>query len=274
MKVIVHNEGPLPGLEALLPADVNPTPSALAELTERVDALGIPMERVMGLSETLSSVVNWFRRRRLVKTLCNQSCRITWLELHVPKNGSACFSSTAASGGEVSIDLSLFGSGFGGGCKARICVEESTEKYVECIRRVLVVSARPEIYEVDGRQSAVLQVVGVEGEIWETFGPCPYCGISPSTIDRFTYLPGLFVDLRRDVGRHQRSFEVTRTADLNLKVGVQIPGLANLLSISGKLISDAAIKLSYELAPGYLYQPYQRVDGTPPHTPMWAVESA
>lgn len=172
------------------------------------------------------------------------------------------------------MDLSLFGSGFGAGRKAKISVEESTEKYSQCIRRILVVSARPEIYEVDGRQSIVLQVMGVTGESWETFGPCPFCGIPAETIDRFTYSTDPFVDLRRDVASHTRSFEVTRSKEMTLRAGINVPGLSTPLNLTGKLSSEATMKVSYEFEPGYLYQPYRRIDGTPPHTPMWAEGSA
>src|ERR1035441_5467699 len=132
MRVVVSNEGELPGLEELLSANSDLSPSALVELKAKVDASEIPVDRVMGLSDTLQSLIDWIRRRRLIQTLPEESCRVTWFELHVPEQGSASLSSTTSTGSELSIDVSLFGSGFGRGCKAKLSVTESTDKYAEC----------------------------------------------------------------------------------------------------------------------------------------------
>jgi hypothetical protein len=275
MKVLVHDEGGLPGLDEILAEHVGDSldDAAMSRVEETLARPEYPVEVTMGLGSALRGIIDRLRGRRILRELPEEVHPVTWLELHVPKNGTASLTSSQGVSAENAVEFALFGSGIGSGRKVKLTFEESSDERQDCVQYLVRVRVKPVIYQVKSEETAVLNVTGVEGEAIEPFPVCPYCGIDLARIDLFEHRKDPSLDLRKETVEHHRTYTIESVKDLNMKIGVKIPSLqGSKLSLSAKLSCTMSWKIKYGFKPGLLYQPYWRINGIPPHTPMWAIE--
>ena len=274
MKFLAQDEGGLPGVDEILSEHTGESLSE-GELSQVEQALAesrYPMEATMSLRSNLWAILDRLRGRRLLYELPEEVQAMTWLELHVPTNGMAALTSSQAISAEHTVELAFFGSGFGGGRKVKLLFEETSDERRDCVQSVVRVRVKPAVYQVRGEEAVVLNVTGVAGEAIEPFPACPYCGIEAESIDRFEHRLEPFLDLRKETVGHQRVYSVESVKDLKMKIGVSIPQLPDSkLGLAANLSSTLTWKIRYGFKPGLLYQPYWRIIGIPPHSPMWAV---
>jgi hypothetical protein len=275
LKVVVQQEERLPGLDdILLDSETEPlTTDPLAEVEQKLAQSDFPVESVMGFGDSLRYLIDRFRGRRFIRDLPEVVHPVTWMEFHIPTTGSGVLGTTTSVTGEHAIEMSLFGSGFGTGRKISLSFEDSTDSRKNCVRYAVFVKVKPKVYQTKEGDTVVLDVEEVAGEASQAFNPCPYCGVQPSQIDRFEHRLGPFLDLRQDTVERKRTFETEQVTNRNMKLGISIPSLETPLNLSVKLTIERVWKVDYEFKPGLLYQPYWRLSGVPPHTPMWAAEA-
>jgi hypothetical protein len=275
MKVVVQHEEHLPSLDEILP-DTQTGPLTTDQVTEVEQELAqsdFSIESVMGFGDNLRSLIDRLRGRRYLHELPEVTHPVTWMEFHIPTTGSGVLGTTTSVTGEHAIEMSLFGSGFGTGRKISLSFEDSTDSREDCVSYAMFIKVKPKVYQTKEGEMVVLDVEGVAGEASQAFHPCPYCGIQPSQVDRFEHRVGSFLDLRQDTVGRKRTFETEQVTNRNMKLGISIPSLETPLNLSVKLTIERVWKVDYEFEPGLLYQPYWRLSGVPPHTPMWAAEA-
>lgn len=276
MKAQIVDESSLPGLDEILSnqeGDIS-TDASLSQVEKALISTGYPIESTMGFGDNLKAIVDHLRGRHLLRELPEEIQSVTWLELHVPKNGTALLSSSEIAAKENAVEFALFGSGFGQGRKMKLTFEETSDERKDCVRYVVHVRVKPLVYQIKSDETIVLDVIGVVGEAIEPFLACPYCGIESDIIDRFENRLDPFLDLRKETVSHQRTFSLESIKDLTMKIGVTVPNLeSSILNLTAKLSSTITWKVKYGFKPGLLYQPYWRLDGIPPHTPMWAIKA-
>jgi len=277
MKVSIVDKGEIPGLDELEPLldEGLWSDDFLARAKEELVRQKPPIEvtkgvATKGLGDDLNAFIDRFRKRRLLEAKPEEVHPIPWLELHVPKHGTASLTTIQDASTERAVEFALFGSGIGRGRKAKLTFEETSDKRKDCASYLVRVKVRPLIYQVKNDKVVVLDVVGIAGEAVESYSQCPYCGITSKDIDPSKYKTGPYLDYSKDTVEHQCTYSIERVRDLNMKLGINIPGLQDSkLSLSAKMSCGMTWKVKYSFEPGRLYQPYWRTSGIPPHSPMW-----
>lgn len=271
----VRDDGPLPGLGHLVAAAPG------AEVTEAlvdagvraVQTAGLPIAATMGFSLTdLHALVERVLLRRLVRELPEDDVSMPWFEAHVPPGGSMSLRTSESNSSGGSLELKLYGAGFGAGRKVSISVSSSSPPRDCCASFALDLRVRPRVYALRGRESVELEVVSLRGRSVVSHEHCPYCGVAPALVDPFLYRLGDHVDLRRDKVAQTQKMQLSVDDSLSIEFGTKLPSLPVELKLGAKAARTVSYELECQFPPGALYLPYTRVGAGPVQTPMWAVE--
>jgi hypothetical protein len=261
----VRDEGPLPGLVDLLPASSD----ALTADSERAIVAELPVGAIMGLTD-LRSLVDWFKGRKLVRELPDQDYALPLLECHVPPGGSTVVRTSESAAASGQLELKIFGSGLGGGRKATLSISKDSAPRQNCATYFLDLRVKPRLYRTSEGESIELTILECLGETPVTYKNCPYCGVTPESIDRFTYRKGDHLDLRRDAVKAMRRFELTVEDSASIKGGIKVERVGVDLSVGATVSHGMKLAVESEFVPGFLYQPYARLADGPLQTSMWA----
>jgi hypothetical protein len=273
METTCEDHGALPGLEetvAGLPIGEISSEHAAA-LEKEIEAAGVPFQATMGTWDRLDRLVDWLRSRRLVRKLPVQVVDLPWFACHVPQDGTAQVSISSSDTRELAVGVKVFGSGFGRGRALSIKVTSDTEPRKLCALYSVALRVTPMIYSQGDEESVVLEIEGQAGTRSETLKICPFCMKSLDALNPFDYELGEFFDLRRDKVRHKTKMNLQWSRNNSLELSFPLPGIQIpvTLSLSAKLSSSAAWEMAYELAPGYLYQPFRRRETPAYQPPVW-----
>jgi hypothetical protein len=274
MKTVSQDQGPIPALEDLVtslePGPVNA--ETIATLAQRAEQVHLPIQSTMGAWDQFSSLIHWIQGRKLLKQLPERVVLLPWFACHVPRDGSALVSLKAADDNDLCVGLKIFGSGFGKGRELKVSVTSDTEPRKKCATYSVAVLLLPKVYDYDGQQSVVLEVIGEAGTRAETIDSCLRCACVPEDLDPFDYALGNYLDLRRDTVKHMLKMNLQWTDNSTVEAGVSLSGVMVPLnlSLSAKASSRAEWEISYEFAPGFFYQPYRMLTWPDYFPPMWA----
>lgn len=259
----------LPGLANLvaLQPGLTPNDEVVAEFGRRLQASDLPVAPTMGLTSGLRELVERILFRKLVREEAPTKAAVPWFECHVPPGGSATVRSSTTRSSDMSCELTVYGSGLGGGRKTTLSVSTASSPRKACAIYSLDYSVTSRIYDVRGRESIELEVVAFLGESIRTLDPCPFCGVSPDDIDEFEFRRGDYLDLRSDLVPTDRTFDLTVEGEFSASVSLNaIPGL----KLGAKVSRGMTLQVADTFLPGLMYYPYTRVPMTSLQTSMWA----
>ena len=269
----VRDEGALPGLAMLVqaPADGKLDEELIAERARALAAADLPVAATMGVSD-LRALVERVLFRKLVRELPEEDCSMPWFECHVPPGGSTILKSSETSTSSNTLELKLFGSGVGAGRKVSITVSSAAAPRTTCATFLLDFRVKPRIYNVRGVESVELEVIECRGKSIVSHEHCPFCGVSPDTVDRFGFRFGEHLDLRKDKVSTKLKLQLAVEDSLSIDAGLKLAAFPVELKLGAKVARGSTFEVESEFPAGALYRAYARVGGGPVQTEMWAVE--
>lgn len=273
MEVAVDDRGPLPGLDDIVGSiDVDQLDAASLESLEReIEQAELPLQATMGLRESLGPLISWFQTRKLVRELPEQVVALQWFECHVPHGGTVRERFESARGASAGVSLKVIGSGLEGGRSFDLAVSsEASADRAKCVSYFLDVKVLPRVYESSGRESVVGDVLEIVGDRPVEVGECPYCSVAPEAVDEMRNRLGMHLDLRQDSVGRKETIQVDWSKTASFEVGIDLPKLGALFSLTASVNGRGSWSLDYELKPGFLYQPYTAATGAPYLPPRWA----
>ena len=274
MEFEIVDEVDIPTLGDLLPrpASKEPTQQEILAAREALNAAGLAIPATMGIFEGMGALLQRLFFRKFLRALDEQTEELVWLECHVPPDANYTFCYEESSTAERSIELSVFGLDIGAGKTVTLARKHVAEPRSFCVAYFLKLIVRPMVYEVSGRESIELDVLGGTARGSKRIVDCPHCGITAGDIDRFDYQCGTALDRREDDVTTTETFTVELSRSLSLNAAVSVPGIEFPLSIGGSITEDTALELAYEFPPGRCYVPYWRSSDGAAQTPMWAID--
>jgi hypothetical protein len=271
----VHDLGELPGI-AELAASVGarePTAEAATALSHAIESSDLPLEGVLGVGNTVRSLIAWLLGRRLVRELPLVTVPISWFECHVPHRGSVRMTIEQSQQKTHAVAIKVFGSGYGRGRQFGLKVTQEFGRRTTCTDYIVDVRAIPMVYTYDGAESIVLNVVEEAGLRVVANNACARCSEVPDQLDPVEYSLGEYIDLRADDVDTRWKTEVCWGRARKLNASVSIPRINAVVGVEGTVTSELVWKLSYVLRSGVLYQPYYRSSEVDLLPPMWAFYS-
>ena len=276
MDVEVRDDGPLPGLADIIESTESDTVHAATteNATAALEAADLPLHATMGVRDSIDALVAWVAGRKLVRTLPEDVVPLTWFECHVPYEGTAQESYEAAETESGGVVIKAFGSGLGRGRNVTLTLaSEAAGPRRACVAYVLDLRVLPHVYEADGRESVVAEILGPVAHRAVEWTPCPYCGVAPDAVDPFENVLDVPVDLRADsVGRKQ-VVKLDWSEESSIDVGLDLPRTGVAIGLNARVTGRGSFSIAYELKPGFLYQAYRPLDARSRTAPRWAYSS-
>lgn len=218
--------------------------------------------------------------RRLVERLGVEPVELTWLVLHVPHQSKASLSWKGEGGGQASFALQVVGSGLAGGRNVSWSVAQSLgprETSAAFTREILVALDLYETPRLAGGTVRELEV-SVVGT-----GPARIVALPAGEpvrvagLDRFRFEapPDEAIDLSGydAVVKEERKYRVSgeRSFTLGVPVAKLVPLDGLKAELGAKLTASAELTVLFELAPGFVHQPYWSRRGREP-LPQWGLQ--
>jgi hypothetical protein len=271
MDIQVRDLGSLPGLaDVIEEAAGSAGATATGAVAAAVDAADIPLHATMGVRDSIGSLIAWVRGRKLVRTLPEDIIPLTWFECHVPHHGTAQERFEATGTIEGGVAIKAFGSGLGRGHRVGLTLSsEASAPRTICADYVIDLRVLPHVYMYDGRESIVADVLRAVAQRTVERSDCPYCAITPDSIDQFENILEPAIDLRADRVGRKIAVKLDWSADSSVNVGIELPRAGVAVALNARIARSGSLSVSYELAPTYLYQKYRPID-TPGSAPRWA----
>lgn len=270
----VEDQGAIRGLAETVAAEpgADLDETRMQKAADEIRSGELPLRATMGPWDDLTSLIKrvWFRK--LVSEFPEEKFALPWFECHVPPGGATELATKATAEHENSIGLKLFGSGLGGGRSVKIEISSAAEPRKSCATYFLDLLIKPRIYESFGQKSVEIEVVKCLGETVESIKKCPYCGVDPAQVDKFDYLFGPHIDLRKDKVNSKRTLNLEISDSLTIDSGFELPDIPVELKLGASVVHAMTLEVAYDLVHGKMYKPYHRVAGTPLQTEMWAIE--
>lgn len=270
----IEDEGAIKGLAEIVSAEPGSelTDSRLAQAASVIRSGDLPLRATMGPLDDLTNLVKriWFRK--LVRELPEQKCALPWFECHVPPSGTTGLAMKATTELENSIGFKLFGSGLGSGRSVKVQVSNASEPRKSCAIFYLDLLIKPRIYETFGQESVEVEVIKCLGETVDSVDNCPYCGVDPGKVDKFDFVFGSYIDLRKDKVNSKRTINLEVNDSLSIETGFKLSDIPFELELGASVSRGMTLEVEYGLVHGKMYKPYHRVSGTPLQTEMWAIE--
>jgi hypothetical protein len=272
MEIEVQDQGTLPGIDDVV-ANLGSGPVDPAFLSKAKDAIqqaGIPLPATMGLWDNFASLIGWSRGKRLIRELSEITVPFPWFECHVPHSGTAQIRFESSHIDKSSIGFRVFGSGYDKGRSLKLTVSEESQPRSHCTNYLLDLRIVPRIYALKEKESLIIEVAGHAGTRTITLDECPYCIVTPESLDPFENILEPYIDIRQDNVRRAQKLRLDWSNNQTVEVGVKPPGLDATFTLTAQSLSDAVWEVTYEIEPGYFYQPYRRHSMGRFQPPMWA----
>ena len=269
----IRDEGALPGLAEIVPSAEGQAvdEAMIAERVRAVASANLPIASTMGVSD-LRGMVERILFRKLVQDLPEEDCSMPWLECHVPPGGTTVLRSASSTVGSGQLELKLFGSGLGIGRKVSITCSTAAAPRSNCATYLLDLRVKPRVYSVRNAEFVELEVLACRGMSILSMHHCPFCGVAPAAVDRFSYRFGEHLDLRNDKVATKLKLQLSVDDSLSMDAGVKLASLPVELKVGAKVARSITFEVESEFPSGALYHSYARVGGGPVQTAMWAVE--
>jgi hypothetical protein len=271
LQVQVLEETPLPGIEDIVGnIEVDAPDSDVAVTAARaIEEAGIPLPQTMGVLDGFRSLIKWCRGRKLVRELPVQTVPVAWFECHVPPQGTARICTERTKGDAGSVGLKVFGSGFSAGRKFSLGIEDESDPRSSCATYSVDMHVLPKVYEMNGDESIVVEVLGQAGTRIESHVKCASCGEPTDSLDPLDFLLDTYFDFRKETVRNRRTIKLNWEDKQSFQVGFDLPGLELPMELVVDASSGVVWQVEYEFPPGFLYQPYRHISAQAYQPPMW-----
>jgi len=272
LEIAVHDLGPLPGLADVVgeAAAQRGHAAAAGSVAARLDAADLPLHATMGVRDSVGSLVAWVRGRTLVRTLEEDIVPLMWFECHVPHGGTAQERFETAQSADAGVAIKAFGSGLDRGRSIEMTVSsEAAAPRAACAFYTVDLRVLPRVYESDGRESVVVEVLGPAAHRTVERPDCPYCTVGPDAVDQFENEVQPPTDLRAVSVGEKRVIKLDWSSERSLDVGVQLPRAGLAVGLNARVAGRGSWSIAYELKPGLLYQEYRPLDALD-GAPRWA----
>lgn len=275
MEVRVLDQGNLPGIDDVLSQLGSSTidTALLSSAAKAIQEADIPLPATMGVWNNIKSLIENWRGRKLVREYPEMTVSLPWFECHVPHGGTTQIHIETTRSNESGLGFKIFGSGYSMGRSLKATVSEESEPRSLCANYLLDLRILPRVYSFRGKESIMIEILGVAGARTPSQENCPYCNVEPESLNPFEYVLDPYIDRRRDVVRATRKIKLDWSGNQTIEIGLQPPGIDLTFTLSAGISSADIWEVVYEFQPGYYYQPYRRLSEPRFQPPRWAFKS-